>query len=76
MKALLKEKYGDQVIIDYIDVDDDPEIDNYPDIIKMIEDKSAPLPIVTMNDKLVYAGAISYPLIVSELTKDGIIAIK
>lgn len=40
----------------------------------MIEDKSAPLPIVTINDKLVYAGAISYPLIISELTKDGILA--
>lgn len=72
IKMLLKEKYGDKININYIDVDDDPEIDNNPDILKMIDEKAAPLPIVTIDGELIFAGGISYPLIVSELTKRGI----
>lgn len=72
IKILLQQKYGDKVAINYIDVDDDPEVDKHPQILKIMDEKSAPLPIVTINEEPIFAGAVSYPHIVSELTKRGI----
>jgi disulfide oxidoreductase YuzD len=72
INGLLKERYGSQVTINYIDVDDDPEIDNNPEILKMLDEKSAALPIITIDGEFIFAGGISYPLIVAELTKRGI----
>ena len=72
VRILLQKKYGDKIGVQYIDVDDDPEVDNYPQIIKIMEEKSAPLPIVAMNSEPIFAGAVSYPHILSEIARRGI----
>lgn len=63
--------YDNRVIVKYIDVDDD-EMDEYPEVDKLVKDNQTPLPIVAIDKEPLWAGYIFYPYIVTELNNRGI----
>lgn len=68
----MQEKYGGRVDLEYIDINDDPRLDDYPEVKKYLDDYKTPLPIIAFDSEPVMAGALSYPYLVAELTKRGI----
>lgn len=70
IKSLLAKKYGDTVDIAYVDITD-KQIDDFPEIKKHIENPGTPLPIIAFDDAPAWAGAVSFPHIVQELTRRG-----
>lgn len=71
MSHLIKNSYGDRVIIEYVDISDD-KMDDYPQITEIVRNRNTPLPIITFDGEPLWAGAISYPKIVAELNSRGI----
>lgn len=72
---LLKNRYGDQVDIEYIDISDD-RMDDFPQITEIVRNKNILLPIVAINGEPLWTGGVSYPNIVDELNKRGIKALE
>lgn len=54
----------------YIDVTD-PRINDFPAVKKYVEDEGTPLPIVAFGDEPRWAGFVSLPLVMQELSKEG-----
>lgn len=71
IKHLLNKKYPERVDIEYFDVTD-TKADNFPEVKKHLDNPGTPLPLISFDGIPMWAGAVSYPHIVQELTRRGI----
>ncbi|GAB4271674.1 hypothetical protein [Thermincola potens] len=55
--------------LEYIDIDDE-RVDDFPNITKYIDDPQIPLPIVSLNERFVWAGPIILSKLLAELDKE------
>jgi len=71
---MLNQKYGQQVSIEYIDILDEEKMELYPDASAVITAKKvSALPLVAFDGAPVWMGSLSYPHLVGELGKRGVV---
>ncbi len=72
LASILKQKYGDQVEVKFIDIFLSPEIDAYKEILFLALTGQVQLPIVTINDQVRLSGNLSMTSILDELESIGL----
>lgn len=72
MARLIKEKYDNNVEIEYIDADEAERLNTYPGLKDLPNKSGVRLPIVAFDGEPLWSGAVSFPHIIQELNKRGI----
>ncbi|GAA0588512.1 YuzD family protein [Virgibacillus siamensis] len=73
LQAAIGRKYvADDIMYEYIDIDNPPEINKHQDFVKRIFDEDLFYPIVLVNEELVAEGIPRLKTIYKELDKHGI----
>ena len=68
----MKNDFGDQISIEYIDVQDSDRLQDFPHIGVLLETTSlSMLPVILFNGNPVWYGSIEYSQLVGEISKQG-----
>lgn len=56
----MKDRYGDNVQVEYHDLVNDEERDSFPELVRIVEEKKASLPAVTIDGELKLIGRADF----------------
>ena len=72
LRGELKGNYGDNVEVEYVDVDD-AEIKQFPQAVELLNQRGYNLPLVLIGDEVIQSGFVGVAQITTELRQRGLV---